>query len=902
MFWASLSKIAFSSIIFISLLLLTNLSYSEPLGKEIKVDNYDHALSEEICCDDSTKKFSSRIRRSKVELNYLPLRNSSEIISLSPGQIGNLANRGYWSGLNYFVNGTSFLNPLTRESQLFLPLALFDSIEISNGDWPIEYGNALNGLVDYHSVRSRDKFTGLIDFKSGGAVQSSAGHFEEGKDIQAMFAGPLFLIPERFGKVDFVSSLQLLETNGRFANDDSTLSNIFSEINYSPSPSTRISINGHISNSEFSRYDHRWSRTIDEDNQLRYVDDPFFADWVGNGIVDSEDENGNGLLDPSEDLNGNYWLDSEDLNHNNSLDKFNMLDHTPEYENHTDHIAFLLEQDFGDDFRLTLQASRFKTSLKWNVNETTNEDANGNGFLDLEHIYLTPADIPDSIQASYSEYLYYSSEGYFITDFNQNGLYDYEDLNGNGIWDWDYYGPDKDLFRDDNNNGYIDASELGDSENWLPWEQTRVSGNSQDANTYYTYGNGKTFSRDRWHDDYTIDRTYNLNLIYSGLKHQKITAGVENKNVEIFVQDVEMASGGNVYSENYNTDNSLNSVWFNYQIYSRDGVLDLGFKQTTYSQDWKISGQEDPIFDPGFGGSSNNPVETEKTHLLPSVRLVLPLGKRIVLAANWSKQVIVDSEELTILSSMAEIALHQSLKLKTRYFSSQYPSTSTSFTWINGRNHFGFRSGGPEILSTGYVIELEKELTSFFAWNLNYTSSNSVSRLESRVDYDNQWGGYALGPGEIPANWDRKTSFNGTLIIHTPHGSRPFGKFWLEGWTIGMIGRYGSGLPFSTPARDRDPVINDQRLGSTTRFDLKVQYDINVLGKAKLGIYVQAFNLFDHRNIDQLYFQSNGDIDWYLFQDSDGDGIEDYDVDGRLDDPRFWQQGRVYQMGLRIQF
>ncbi len=111
--------------------------------------------------------------RSRNEILYLPLRNTYDLIQLSPGSVGNHFRGGDGYDLNYFVNGISFMNRLNNQPQLFLPLALFNSINLYSGNGPFEFGIAQSGLFNHQTVRESEKFTGLIDCKTGGSGNSS---------------------------------------------------------------------------------------------------------------------------------------------------------------------------------------------------------------------------------------------------------------------------------------------------------------------------------------------------------------------------------------------------------------------------------------------------------------------------------------------------------------------------------------------------------------------------------------------------------------------------------------------------------------------------------------------------------------------------------------------------------
>ena len=194
----------------------------------------------------------------------------------------------------------------------------------------------------------------------------------------------------------------------------------------------------------------------------------------------------------------------------------------------------------------------------------------------------------------------------------------------------------------------------------------------------------------------------------------------------------------------------------------------------------------------------------------------------------------------------------------------------------------------------GFEISLEKRFSSYYSGNISYTYSVAKGKAsEARQNYENAWANNLIRTTESYLNWDQRHTVYGNIQFMVPKGTRMFGNSILDEFSLSLIGKYGSGLPYSSPAKDKDPPVNDKRLPHTLSFDGRVQKRFTMTETFGVYAYLQIYNIFDQENIDQRFFQDNADMGWYEQFD---------DVDGKYDDPRYWQRGRLYQFGLGIDF
>lgn len=877
----------------------------------------------------------SRTTHTSEDIRAMPVENVRDVIRLTPGAVGGNFRGGREEEVDYLVDGASYVDPMTGDYEGYVPQVAFEEVNVITGGMSAEYGNNLSGVVSQVTKEGGERYSGSFL----GRTNDFGIENDELKDLQGALSGPVPFLDDQFGNVNFFAAGQWFDTKGRFENDDSTLTSVFGKLTFSPSPKTKLAASGSVANSFWTNYSHLWSRKDREDYldvfEPDYTDDgdldPGYAyldpdgnPWYGNGIVDTEDLDGDGVLDPGEDLDGDGVIDSEDLNRDGSLSTYNMLDHLPYLEQHVNQYNFKWDQTLSDKTFFELSFSYYKTQMHYNTREYINEDQNGNGKLDLEQAYSSIDDIPYDLLYEHRDVLDSNPDGSrYWFDYNQNGVWEYEDINGNEIWDWDVYGPNTDLMRDENDNGYIDASESGPQSEWLKWEDMPF-GNSKDDNDFYTYGGGKTYYRLRWNNDKKEAYTFKGHITSQLHKYHELKSGFELKFYELFDHDVDMASGGNVYGQNFESSPRLYGGFIEDKMEFEGMVVNLGLRYDYFDINWGRYPADvtDPVTDPVMGGEVKNPVEIEgKSYWSPRLGVAFPITERDLLSFNYSRnfQIPILQYAFTnvnwdfsgafplIGNPNLEPERTTSYELTLRHqFTNDLVMVATGFykdisglvdtrqVFYTARNWYGLYINQDYGNVRGFELSLNKRYSNFFSGNISYTYSVAKGKAsESRQNYENAWAGDLIRTTESYLDWDQRHTVYGNFQFFVPHETDLFGAPYFDGVSVNLIGRYGSGLPYSSPARSKDPPINDKRLPYTLSFDGRLQKEWNVWGSMNLYGFLQVYNIFDQKNIDQRFFQNNADIGWYEQFD---------DVDGKYNDPRYWQRGRVYQVGLGMEF
>jgi outer membrane receptor for ferrienterochelin and colicin len=147
----------------------------------------------------------------------------------------------------------------------------------------------------------------------------------------------------------------------------------------------------------------------------------------------------------------------------------------------------------------------------------------------------------------------------------------------------------------------------------------------------------------------------------------------------------------------------------------------------------------------------------------------------------------------------------------------------------------------------GVVLTLTKRLSNNWSGTIDYTFQTAKGNAsDPRATRD------ALAGGEQPEiqlvrlDWDQTNTFNFTLSYDTP-----------ELWGTAIIGRYGSGLPY-TPESTKDVsslLTNADLKPAFFNVDLRAYKDF-LIGATRLSIFLRVFNLFDLRNEVNVYNDS----------------------------------------------
>jgi hypothetical protein len=146
----------------------------------------------------------------------------------------------------------------------------------------------------------------------------------------------------------------------------------------------------------------------------------------------------------------------------------------------------------------------------------------------------------------------------------------------------------------------------------------------------------------------------------------------------------------------------------------------------------------------------------------------------------------------------------------------------------------------------------------------------------------------------VPLDWDRRHTLNASLTYSVPGAS---------GWGATLLGKYGSGKPYSPDDRGiRTGFENDGRQPDFYNFDLSAFKNFPIgNGRQKIALLLTVLNVADTRNEDRVY-NDTGRAGSTL-QD---DNLPEYPFVSTLketfSDPSYYSRPRMVKAGVRYEF
>jgi len=200
----------------------------------------------------------------------------------------------------------------------------------------------------------------------------------------------------------------------------------------------------------------------------------------------------------------------------------------------------------------------------------------------------------------------------------------------------------------------------------------------------------------------------------------------------------------------------------------------------------------------------------------------------------------------------------------------------------------------------GVTISVTKRPSNLWSLNIAYTFQiaegiNSNPDDELAAQRDNTEPSRSL----TPLDWDQTHTANVTLGIGEPD------------WGVYLIGRYGSGLPYTptvnqaeSQGADAARIVsnNSRRRPSTLNFDVRLFKNFR-LDPLDIGLFLRVFNLFDRRNEVTVYGETgraNATVESLGIGEVSGDRLNP--VSAYIVRPDYYSEPREIQLGLEVTF
>jgi outer membrane receptor protein involved in Fe transport len=190
----------------------------------------------------------------------------------------------------------------------------------------------------------------------------------------------------------------------------------------------------------------------------------------------------------------------------------------------------------------------------------------------------------------------------------------------------------------------------------------------------------------------------------------------------------------------------------------------------------------------------------------------------------------------------------------------------------------------------GFTMAIEKRMSEGWALDVDYTfqiaEGNASDPRSTLID---EQSGNEPEKQLVPLDWDRRHQLNTSLTV---------GK--TNNWLGTMIGRFGSGLPYTpSKADERIGIENSaRRLGFLT-FDLYLTKQFR-LGSVPLSIFTRIFNLFDARTEVSVYTDTGRAFANLEFNPGEPQGLNTKEE--FFERPDFYGAPRQITLGLSLDF
>ncbi|HFE52626.1 MAG TPA: TonB-dependent receptor, partial [Bacteroidetes bacterium] len=191
----------------------------------------------------------------------------------------------------------------------------------------------------------------------------------------------------------------------------------------------------------------------------------------------------------------------------------------------------------------------------------------------------------------------------------------------------------------------------------------------------------------------------------------------------------------------------------------------------------------------------------------------------------------------------------------------------------------------------GITFSLKKRHSNWVSANLDYTygvaEGNASDPASAFYDAAN-----GLEPQKqlVPLNWDQTHTLNGVITV----GS-------LSKWSVSLVGRYGSGLPYTPEYRGfRISFENSERKPPRFTLDLRM-HRVFRFRRFRTAVYMNIYNLLDRLNEDYVY-NDTGRAGYSLIPTYTGEVYGPNTLEEYLVRPDFYSEPRQIKIGLEVGF
>jgi outer membrane receptor protein involved in Fe transport len=213
-------------------------------------------------------------------------------------------------------------------------------------------------------------------------------------------------------------------------------------------------------------------------------------------------------------------------------------------------------------------------------------------------------------------------------------------------------------------------------------------------------------------------------------------------------------------------------------------------------------------------------------------------------------------EETTAFEAGIKQQIGEDYALNLTAFFKDIDNLISSFYYFSGRDYTIFINADFGRVQ-GFELSLNKKYSHYFGGAFNYTymiaEGNESDPIEGYTLYREE--DTHLRPNRnFPLDFDKRHSFNANLDVFFPENFGPtlFGSKILGQFSMNLLFRADSGLPYTPTSRDPDATVvperNSARKGWFRQFDVRVNKRFKTFSNTSMDLYLRVENIFDNIN------------------------------------------------------
>ncbi len=494
-------------------------------------------------------------------------------------------------------------------------------------------------------------------------------------------------------------------------------------------------------------------------------------------------------------------------------------------------------------------------------------------------------------------------------DINVDGVID--ELDKDGIDD----------FRDDDNDRDV---EINGVERGFDWPDLALYPYTRATNydNFYTQG----YYRLCWGYDKKETWTGRWDLIAQISRIHELKFGVSGKYYELFDYGADMASGGNVYMDWVKSNPYKFAAYIQDKLEQEQFVLNAGLRFDFFNANSQnIPGDKyDPVYDITSGGVIKDPLQAgRKWAISPRIGFSFPISEYDKLHFTYGHYFQIppmfilfrninydfsgafpmvgnpnmEPEKTVSYEFGIQHAFNDEILIDvTAYMKDIAGLSDTEQIFYTPADYYTRYRNSDYGSARGLEIKFSKRrggIPAWMSWDIAYTFGVARGKSSStRQNYDFIWANWVVPAEEHYLDWDERHNITADLGIQAPEGEELFGVPGLGNFGVNFTVTFGSGLPWSPPAKTREQLINTERLPYTLRTDMRFYKNFE-LGQLKLGLFGDVYHLFNRENINRYYLDFYDYESWYSAYGDPG---------GSYGDPRVFSAKRYMRFGLSVKW